>query len=1030
LVPYCELPVSSPLGSAPQVVWLAGVAQVFRGMYRGPFDRDVPLPPHYWELSSLTDDTVFIRSTRSSKFGVSFLLKGQKLKKSDPADQWILSLRPDIAEDDLPIMTTAREIWIDLDQNTWVLNGEFPIHDKRKLMRVPLWTSSWKARSGGFSDGPPGGFLTSGVVTTAELRKELGTDKRPWKLVVDHNFFRTYVQLRYFNFDAKVMNVVPPGLCIKALGKRLDQKSMTQFVGTVGGGTATDLLGTVFVLHERTEEQSADVEMFWDDIAFSQSGPARRVRYVDIKSHVLERTPASQVPASLKDSYVLPGTWHSVGWEATIGFGGPRNLWADLRPKPADATPARSLVTTADTPVAFHLDDIVLADTTGLPLAPFTQSSAIGPALVGLYDHFLRVRQPDIANNRPQLWATPIVRPYLPGDDGFAAFNEDPEQTTRLVVRENRFFDVRDNRVEPGSGKLGTVPGVGARIAKEQDHPWVDYLDGVPWLARNGGADKYGMCQIHLIDTPHAKDSRGNGLQPLLHVVVSVPCWPQPVTQPDDGLFYQMLLDVEKRWSQGNPGIAPGTKDYAVVPRDPGKTPKECLRFRILLALVSADNGKALKLKRGMPAGAGVSVEHATNTRLVNCADNALTVKTANSSDADQVSFGRHGMSHEFGHVWGLYDEYPLSEPPPNVTGAHHNGVSRVPSFTQSWSNGRSPKPFVTDWSALMHNNLRPRLRHYWQFVEALNHESMFSAALPDGPYVLENQHGVYEGGRLRYELPVTTKRFPGSDLVKPWDPIWQGTLGLSDAMLLRLGDDEGSVGNMFQAEVGGKEKPPLRKNQRYDGLLVLRTYFWFDFEGPFVGQTSPDPLEPLDTDSSFFDAQWRVARKLHDLIYDRKTVNPRWLLSLVPNPAAFGGAAPLFQRIAVLFQPQVEFGPRHGRTGPINTSSTPSAGGIAARVWCIVEDDGGKTMPHPLLQSAQAQPMRIGRSQVDLSLLRFALGIPWAMFLPAPFNKWVPNDKPFDAADLAGITQLVGQALGDPVGSGAPSRLVQVVVP
>jgi hypothetical protein len=92
------------------------------------------------------------------------------------------------------------------------------------------------------------------------------------------------------------------------------------------------------------------------------------------------------------------------------------------------------------------------------------------------------------------------------------------------------------------------------------------------------------------------------------------------------------------------------------------------------------------------------------------------------------------------------------------------------------------------------------------------------------------------------------------------------------------------------------------------------------------------------------------------------------------------------------------------------------------------VEDDTVKPFPNPLLTGLTAQPLRFGKSQVGLSLLRYAFGIPWATFSPAPVNKWFANDLAIEAPELVGIAQRVAQALGDPTGSALPTRLVEIL--
>ncbi len=165
------------------------------------------------------------------------------------------------------------------------------------------------------------------------------------------------------------------------------------------------------MLHERTEDQSADVEL-----AFEHDSGV--VTYVELKPAVvpghqgfrMHQKPAAKVPALPTERYVLPVTWHSLGWEARVGAA-PRKAWSALKPTAISTDPFVSLATSASDPLIFNLDDTVLADFVG-GVAPIP----VG-ARITLFDHRLAFRGPSFDPVVPNWWAGNLVRNYLRAEE-------------------------------------------------------------------------------------------------------------------------------------------------------------------------------------------------------------------------------------------------------------------------------------------------------------------------------------------------------------------------------------------------------------------------------------------------------------------------------------------------------------------------------------------------------------------------------------------------------------------------------------
>jgi len=986
--PYCEVPDSPPVGLGPQVVNLTEIAQVFRTMYRGPWDKDVPLPPHYWEIQNLNDPFLFLESTRSDKYGFSGLpmtIKSQRrasasdpgevkfvhLKKMNQDEQWYLTLRPDIPRAARAMVVQTGEIWIDLDTNTWVTKQEFPQHTQQRLLRLPLWTSRWKALSGGFVDGPAGKFQIGGIVTTAELVKPFGTVKRPWRILMDASWWRTFLQFRYYDLHWRLHINVPPGLTVKALGKKLDPRTLTHVGNVVGGGTTVAVNGGVFVLHERTEEASGDVQFAFEDTSGN-------VRYVDNVNQSLERKPAKEVPADIDKRYVLPKAWHSFGWQARVGDQGERKPWSELRPTSVDADPSHGLATSEASPLIFHLDDAILYGLTGGQVGPSVVEKG---ARVTLFNHRLAYRgtADDLV---PQWWKTALDENYLPAEEGVANDTDSRVDTTLVVHHEGEFHTLRDLRVE---GAFGAVRGVGARKAMARGADVVhqrslvegdmvytvliaDAYDGIhdatyegPFLAKNPDAK---LCHLMVVLPLRLLKDKG---EPF-----GSPPYPDVSDQELKGV-YDLLLRCEERWDELHPAHGPFAsprKDYVAVPEKGIKAGTRVVKVRHFFC--PRATGQFLSIRVTHEPGrsyvtwlADDAIQKWMLLRLGNPNNTGQTAK-----DSDQAVGTWFTLAHELGHVMSLPDEYMESI---DVSGLAKvsNELPKVPRFPQR----DIAYPFRLDRSGMMNSNMLPRMRYYAHRVAFLNGAG--ATVLPDAPYVLH--HPTLAGGTT-YRLASGTT---------PWRPFQSALLSgrRAFAALFRAGEDEATVEHIFPRPA----RHSTAAGAWLDGILVIRTLIWFSFVASNQGTLTSD------------ERRWAV---LHDF-YTAEVMDP----TNVPRARFLlvGPADALMSRIGAVLEVRVEFGPKP--TILDDKTELEIQPGVADFVVDVVYQNNAAAKPKPAWPSPHGSAaLRVPQFELGSSLLRYALG--------APFNAASPDNSPLGASDMDPVLRAVEMMVGAATGS------------
>ncbi|MFO0591372.1 MAG: hypothetical protein U0441_27740 [Polyangiaceae bacterium] len=1046
-----------PVGQGPQVVPLGTVLQVLRGSY---FNRTLgangavgPLPPHRFRFHKVDLPTGLLPesfdTTTSDAAGISFVVDNDVLRASATSDLWLLSFvplpSPGMADDPLAPQTGGAEdggaMWIHMKKNGWVPPppplgvavkppgiGPAPFQpglEKRALYRVPRWNSYFKAQTGGNSPRKTGDHLGAfgmdGLVTTKEIRAAFGTLSNPWEVQIDYLWFACYVQFHHHRTwsDAKRSVAVPPGLVLRAHSEpRLFlPPDVMDGDGVAGGGTSLGDDGTVYVVVSRTAEQCVDLHLSFEappgrELAIDYTKPPAPAE----QDHRLTAMDPGKSAGDPVHRYPLPNQWHTLGWEGRLGNA--RSPWAELRPPPAGTATLTAADSRVDSPVVFHLDDMVLTDEADNPLPDPPSGTRIT-----LFDHALSYREPDAGGNRPQLYKEKISSSYLPGERTFGSAGDGYAQTTRLLHMEGRFFDVREDRL---TGPLGSTMFLGARKAWENQHPRAVHPDGNPFIklpAEHADASiAQGYAHLRLIDVPfydHAlTDDAGSPLPvKLVHVMAYFPCRVTPPSQSDDAVFYKALIDVEDKWNQGHP-THPQGKDYVLVDSGaPAGQGSVVGRFRFFLAPRATPTDAAdrtlIRLQRGAASMASTFSLTANRPGSINAANDSITFGDS-ATDVDGTTHSRLAFWHEWGHLLGIPDEYVTpQEGMTTVDPTHiHGGDWRLPRFSQQygarWDGWR---PYLADWYAQMRTNYFPRLRYYWPLIEVLNAMSSRSAVMPGARYALE--HRGASPGPLRYELPQAPSVSGAKHDAHPWEPFLQERMGRSHLRLFRLGDDEGSARAMFFET---KPSPLIPRASRFSAVLAIQTYYWFNFTG--------FPADPAPyTDGN----KYELMRNFYKEFFDKPTHASIMKVSIEANAASGVSGLP-FQRVALLFLPHFRLGPLH-ENGEGKDANGPHVDGIHAS---IVVDIQGSTVVNPVndllaanVPSAPA-PIRIpaanagAASTFGRALIRFTLGLP---FRTGPGGTLL--NGPLTASDLQPVADRLSILLGDPPPSvsGQPTR-------
>jgi hypothetical protein len=951
--------------SVSAAIALARALFVVKFTYFNPvLGSDKELPPHQLLLGARgTPDVVGGVSDASGISGI-----GSDPRFSTMANaRWTLTMVPYPAAS--PTDADAwkaeyllkREFWIDLDKNEWVRPSTLGAIERRRLLRIPAWNSAKKAKSGGFSEVPTdahhfadGGFFRDGGEMT-----QYGNKNAPWKIQLDYQWYRSYVAHEYYDWLQKKECVIPPGLIVEARDKH----------GTrVGAGTSLDLGGPVYILHERTTTASKDVH-------YAFAAPTNAL--IDLRKAAPAAGAATttddriQLPATLsvdpkdrRSRYLLPPAWHSLGHEAQNGTAA-RQTYKALQSSPPDTTKAA--------PLFFHLDDTILVHGT-------TRKRVARDARVTLFDHFTRIRQPD--TDHPLLWRKKLATPLIRAEEGIFTDGSGLEAFTLVICHVGAFHIVREQRV---AGTPGTDPLIGARAANDDDVK-VSFRSGCPALENEG------TFELHLVpDAINGTDFYDGPTDvEMSHLFVYVPVTiakAARVTDADVAKVEGALSKAAERWDQQHPAYPSGgtKKNYAIVPKAGVSAGTRIVKLRHFMAPIPGGRA-ALTIH----ATRGTDRAFVSGNEMTLFVD-AATIETGDSgTDADGTSAAYFAQAHEFGHVFGLPDEYV------EVLNGAHAGFAVDPSWDEPlvprFHQAHDGYPFLSDANAMMRSNKLPRLRFGWHYVRFVN-DSVGPTSLAAGaPYVLRYPTASSIGD-ISHFLPDVTghaDNHPWQIVAPPTRLSGSPATAYADLVLYRCGDDEGTVAQMFGS---------LAAAQRVNGILLVRTNYWFAFS----------PNGTLDfTDNP---TRYSLMTKFYQSVHFASGATP---LSFV----LAGGSSLQLPRIAVMFQPRFTFGPR---AADDTVFGAPRPTQAQADVVVHVVKAGATPVASNLASVSGARPdVQIGETDLGPCLARFALGVTPVLPGAAPGAASAVNNAAITVADMqsSGIAATIALMLGDPGGS------------
>lgn len=991
LAPTTNTPPAPPPQNA-QLVTLAVPLFVLQARYTSPLDdKDKPLPPHRWTAVGSKGGGAPTQhvGNQSDADGVSTI--GGDKEFSDAHMTWHLYWQPVFADPaDLADWSKNEEAWIDLDKNEWVAPSKVQPLEKRRLIRMPLWTTPLKAKSGGFKDSPNDDFTNKGilkgdaVVAKLKANDTFGTKAKPWVFLVDHQWMRSFVHFRFYNFKTKDHDTVPPGLVVRA--KKTGNK-------TVGGGTAIDSKGTVFVLHGQTKDDAKK------NVDYAFETPAS-FSYVDLDAPAPSGPPpgkddrvvtAATLPEGVKKRYPLPAAFHSKGWEAFLDDGNApsRKAFADLRGED----------TTKDKPLAFHLDDFVLFDFATKKAAPLAKDSRIA-----IFDHRLKFKGPFDATI-VHLFKDPVQGAYFRAEDKFAKKDDEFVDATFVLNHEDDFFVIREGRI---TGKPEATSFLGAKMAaaRAPENPIGNFLGGYPNLNNDG------TVILHLLpdayegpydDTKEGKFLKDHPKAKICHLLVYVPMKIAPAKQgPADidaptaadvvpagqmNAVYQALLDAAERWDQAHPANgAAGKKDYVLVPTAGVKDGTRVVKMRHYFG--ARTQGKPAftilgAYKNGFLQGDRSFVQGKTMSLVLTPkAAPAFTGGTL-GQDSDSFAFDQFVLAHELGHVMALPDEYgenigiPSQAPAPEPPTFDEPRIIRFDQRDAGY-------PAYADLDGMMRFLRLTRLRYVWHHVSAFLNNGAAKSQLPEGPYAA-SAPAFHKG--ITFVMPEGDKTHPWQSIASASGP------GHTHLNLYHAGDDEANVERVFPRPAANKPDP----GEWMQGELVVTTKIWFNFLASKAG------------DFPNHDARWRVMANFHKLLFDAQ---------MVLQQKFYVDADPKLRlpRIGILFQPRMEFGPVPQPFG----GGTASEANADVVVDVVFQNGAPQPVVHPKPWPRSAKPrLEINVGDAQLAVLRFALGIKPN---PAPVN------TPITALELQPLADAVAKMLGDKKGD--PPRTVKDLPP
>jgi hypothetical protein len=770
-----------------------------------------PLPPHTWSLTK-SDGSNVVLSTTSDAAGVSMLtLPLDESAKS----KWVLKWSPVGATE----TNASHEICIDLDAvgpgpdgtttllgAAWVAPPSPGAIETRRLVRLLALDSKAKRATDGFElrdagDAETDSLGVDGQLSGAAFPKLLashGSASSPWDLQVDFHWFATWIAFDYYDLRALKTRAASPGLVVLAKNKAGAVMGAGVAVDASRAGSSTGGPGPVYVLHTRTREQSKDVEYTFER--------AERT-IIDLENALFDSDPrpmrtVKDVATDVRTRYRLPTKWHSkgmAGWTDTADGSPIVWPWGD---QPED-TPLRLRATTRFKPLHFNLDDVVLVDERK-NLVPFVEKHNH----VTVFDQLLTIRSPDaqMPHVTSDAW---MLGNYLSGPHYTYVEGKDRNSLTRLVHYEGGMYSLREQR---RTGTEGQTVALGARVAIENDHPRVDRRGSGVVIPESTSFLGTGRYQLHLIDTLVDDWVQLTSLVTLHHLVVAITVAIDKGDTSQEAVEAVLgKLDAAARWWNAGHPSAPemAKKAYAIVPTD------EPLKVVVLARHFFGHHERKSPGRGRILLHKNVHANFSTSTATIHITPEDCKLKGADVADVDGFSSRRWTLSHEFGHMFGLPDEYL----DPHDFDVH--GV--LPKHNQVPGNGGPARPYDPDDLSAMGPSRVPRLRHQWHHVNALNHEPVLGSALGNRTFVAEYNSftSPMYALPLRHQLKAVPPFAAPGD---PWAPIARRVMPRKRAelFLYQLGEDEAAAGGLTGAsrDFEGTGDLPL------EAIVLLRAHF------------------------------------------------------------------------------------------------------------------------------------------------------------------------------------------------------------
>jgi len=799
-----------------ELVTLEPVLMVLRATYFDPvLESDRPLPPHRW---ALWHPERFAESPTSDDDGVC-RLPAPALDDVGQDDEWVLVLIP-VFDD----VTKANQLavqgygFLDVDEHRWLADEpEGPVHANRWL-RLPAWTSSWKAKEGGFVELYPHDpdFADTGVIRTKNLRRH-GTAGQPWNIHVDHGWPRSYVAFHYHDHQAKALASVPQGLALEVRDE-----------GDAVVGQSTCLVGeAIYVVQMRSKADDA-FHYRWRLESTQTHSIHLEQRRIEPRAHALSQRPTHRaLPPAWGSRSQMP--WHG----ASLPSAALRKPFSDLRTTP----------TTRDNPLRFHLDDVVL--TRGKKTVALTGDEERGTA----FDHHLAIKDPaPNPSGGTQPFSTMTVK-QLPlfAEEVYATEGDDLAATSRLLEHDAEIYDLADIFITAPPKKKPLPPGElfdasdGDVFDTTEAEADCDHLGLRNATYLHTQRNKLGSQPLPtdllgpaptLIDTSYIQDSyAGKPIRPyylLVYLPYHVDIDKHGATPEHRDACHRMLVVAARRWNNkcpGDPGT-PSPREVVALPgsgQPPGPTP--AIRLRCHLGVAREERGKPIFIHPD---------KGRANAKMNLFADSGDLGQTGPvRSDFDYNALRAFIIAHEFGHNMGfpgLPDEYidyidipQWDDRSPRIATASKNG---------GW------QPFARDRGAMMVHARFQRLRYLW----FLHDEDAVRDVLGDAPRI------VYESsaGTLEYRPPL----MPEHTFVGPWDPVATDTFARAKTALFATPDDGGTLA-------------PLRGGigeESIQGIAAIKVAMRFEFPAAMSDGAVWDCV--ADAWTTLFHPGSRVAKK------------------------------------------------------------------------------------------------------------------------------------------------------------------------